>query len=175
LTYCQETKEPLLKLLRTAENTLSNIEVIGEPIDSDNKPIKQNLKDYLFAEIEKTFGPSQSNEKSKLQQWLHQNSYVESQTPTIPKAIKLVELLRGFKNQTNFKAIVFVQTRESAFRLLEFLRQKCVDDLAFIKPEVITGHTGKTNDGMTISKQQNAIKNFTLGMVHLHLLPNNNI
>ncbi|EGC36577.1 hypothetical protein DICPUDRAFT_150900 [Dictyostelium purpureum] len=68
---------------------------------------------------------------------------------------------RNNDGSSNFRAIIFVKTRKSAARLVEILNViKNKGDFSFLKPTIVVGHGSKSNDGMSISKQKDAIDRF---------------
>ena len=55
------------------------------------------------------------------------------------KGQKLLEVLDSYKNASNFRGIIFVQTRESAQKLYSFLSEYKTHANDFVRPAVVTG------------------------------------
>ncbi len=62
---------------------------------------------------------------------------------------------------------MFVQTRETAALMEQFLKQNCTGALEFVKPTMIIGHSSKGTDGMSIAKQKKAVDEFKSGKANL--------
>lgn len=77
---------------------------------------------------------------------------------------KLMEVLKEKRNTKGMKAIVFVNTRESASIIYQrMMDESKKNNTDFIRPVLITGHGTSSNNGMSLSQQNNSIESFRNG------------
>jgi superfamily II DNA/RNA helicase len=81
--------------------------------------------------------------KPRLLQWFKGQSIkkFDPMHAVMSKCQKLLDVLASYENSENFRGIVFVQTRESAQKLYNFLSEYNTHAKFFVRPAVVTGNS----------------------------------